>query len=118
MSVLSTSRVIHIKKVLDYITQQKKQKSRVLFSVESEGRRESLLTLLKPTGLKLTPFKRIGDFIACDADVGIIVTPLATSVRVQETRSLSIITEQELLGVKNFTKNAAESINMNKVKMH
>ncbi|NUZ09224.1 transcription-repair coupling factor [Pseudoalteromonas sp. McH1-7] len=87
-------------KVLDYITQQKKQKSRVLFSVESEGRRESLLTLLKPTGLKLTPFKRIGDFIACDADVGIIVTPLATSVRVQETRSLSIITEQELLGVK------------------
>lgn len=41
-------------KILDYIAAEKKQKSRVLFSVESEGRRESLLTLLKPTGSSLS----------------------------------------------------------------
>ncbi|MCG9759969.1 transcription-repair coupling factor [Pseudoalteromonas sp. Isolate6] len=87
-------------KILDYIAAEKKQKSRVLFSVESEGRRESLLTLLKPTGLKLKPYKRIAEFVSSDSDVGVVVTPLATSVKLLDKQSLSIITEQELLGVK------------------
>ncbi|CAM4164846.1 transcription-repair coupling factor [Pseudoalteromonas byunsanensis] len=92
-------------KILTYIAEQKKQKARVIFSVESDGRRESLLTLLKPTGLKLKEFNDFADFIASKADVGLIVSPLEQSVFLSASNqdnkpALSIITEQELLGVK------------------
>ncbi|CAH9060764.1 Transcription-repair-coupling factor [Pseudoalteromonas sp. CIP111854] len=91
--------------VLDYIAAQKKQQSRVIFSVESDGRRESLITLLKPSGLKLKEFDNFSKFISSKADVGLIVSPLEQSVCLAgssklDKPALSIITEQELLGIK------------------
>jgi transcription-repair coupling factor (superfamily II helicase) len=86
--------------ILQYIAAEKKRKSRVLFSVETDGRRESLLTLLRPTGLKLTEFDTFENFIHSKNDVGLIVSPLEQSVYLSGEPSLSIITEQELLGVK------------------
>lgn len=85
--------------VLNYISQLKSDKHRVLFSVESDGRRESLLTLLKPTGLKLAEFDTISHFFASDSDIGLIVSPLEQSISLAKEK-LTILTEQELLGVK------------------
>ncbi|MFY8327564.1 transcription-repair coupling factor [Pseudoalteromonas sp. ZZD1] len=85
---------------IEYIATQKKQKGRVLISVESDGRRESLLALLKPSGLKLKEFDSFDDFTASNSDVGLIVSPLEQSVLLSAKPALSIITEQELLGIK------------------
>ncbi|TGE76627.1 transcription-repair coupling factor [Pseudoalteromonas sp. KS88] len=85
---------------IEYIAAQKKQKGRVLISVESDGRRESLLALLKPSGLKLKEFDSFDDFTASKSDVGLIVSPLEQSVLLSAKPALSIITEQELLGIK------------------
>ncbi len=87
-------------KIEQYLKQQKNNKGRVLFSTESEGRRESLLTLLKPTGIKVTPYKNVTDFIHSSSDIGLIVSPLEQSVVFTTQPTLTIITEQELLGVK------------------
>ncbi|MBQ4864671.1 transcription-repair coupling factor [Pseudoalteromonas sp. MMG013] len=86
--------------LLKFVTAQKKQKSRIVFSVETDGRRESLLTLLKPTGLKLKEFDNFQKFLSAKSDVGLVVSPLEQSVYLSGEPSLSIITEQELLGVK------------------
>ncbi|ESP93785.1 MULTISPECIES: transcription-repair coupling factor [Pseudoalteromonas] len=86
--------------ILSYITTQKKQKGKVLFSVESDGRRESLLTLLKPTGLKLKEFESFEKFAKGRTDVGLIVSPLEASVFLDGKQPLTLITEQELLGIK------------------
>ncbi|MFC0117347.1 transcription-repair coupling factor [Pseudoalteromonas xiamenensis] len=88
------------KALLNFIALQKKQGGRVLFSVESDGRRESLLTLLKPTGLKLKSFTHLQKFVSAKDDVGIIVSPLEQSVLLFGELPLTVITEQELLGVK------------------
>jgi transcription-repair coupling factor (superfamily II helicase) len=98
-------RIDHAKKqpfeaILEFVALQKQNHGRVLFSVETEGRRESLLTLLKPTGLKLKEFAHLDGFVAATQDVGLIVSPLETSINLGGSPSLSIITEQELLGVK------------------
>ncbi|MAD88523.1 MAG: transcription-repair coupling factor, partial [Pseudoalteromonas sp.] len=86
--------------ILKFVADQKKQKARILFSVESDGRRESLLTLLKTTNLKLKQFEHLNDFIAASNDVGIIVSPLEQSISLSGKPKLNIITEQELLGIK------------------
>jgi transcription-repair coupling factor (superfamily II helicase) len=86
--------------ILKFVAEQKKQKARILFSVESDGRRESLLTLLKTTNLKLKQFEHLNDFIATSNDVGIIVSPLEQSISLSGKPKLTIITEQELLGIK------------------
>ncbi|KZN30945.1 transcription-repair coupling factor [Pseudoalteromonas luteoviolacea S2607] len=86
--------------VIDYIANQKKLKGKVLFSVESDGRRESLLTLLKPSGLKLKEFESFEKFVSGRSDVGLIVSPLESSVFLAGEKPLSLITEQELLGIK------------------
>ncbi|NMR23970.1 transcription-repair coupling factor [Pseudoalteromonas sp. NEC-BIFX-2020_015] len=85
---------------IDYVSTQKKQKGRVLLSVESDGRRESLLAILKPSGLKLKEFNTFDEFTASNSDVGLIVSPLEQSVVLSSKPPLTIITEQELLGIK------------------
>ncbi|WP_440053059.1 transcription-repair coupling factor [Pseudoalteromonas sp. T1lg65] len=87
-------------KLIKYITDAKKSATKVLLSVESEGRRESLFALLKPTALKLTQVKSVDEFQHSSNDVGILVSPLATSVKLAGKPHISIITEQELLGIK------------------
>ncbi|MGY8877488.1 MAG: transcription-repair coupling factor, partial [Pseudoalteromonas sp.] len=72
----------------------------ILLSVESDGRRESLLSILKPSGLKFKEFETLEQFIKSASDVGLIVSPLEQSVVLGTKPSLSIITEQELLGIK------------------
>ncbi|ALU42015.1 transcription-repair coupling factor [Pseudoalteromonas rubra] len=104
-SLVTDVRVDHkqtdpFKPLLDYITVQKKNKGRVLFSVESDGRRESLMTLLKPSGLKLKEFDNFAHFASARNDVGLIVSPLERSVMLDGNKPLSILTEQELLGIK------------------
>ncbi|MBE0364215.1 transcription-repair coupling factor (superfamily II helicase) [Pseudoalteromonas ulvae UL12] len=86
--------------ISDYLVKQKKAKNRVLFCVESEGRRESLLSLFKPTGIKVTTFDSFELFTNSDADTGLIVCPLEQSVFLPGKPGLTLITEQELLGVK------------------
>lgn len=85
---------------ISYVAEQKKKKGRVVISVESDGRRESLLSILKPSGLKFKEFDTFEQFINSSSDVGLIVSPLEQSVVLSTKPSLSIITEQELLGIK------------------
>lgn len=72
----------------------------MVISVESDGRRESLLSILKPSGLKFKEFDSFEQFTNSSNDVGLIVSPLEQSVVLSTKPSLSIITEQELLGIK------------------
>ena len=85
---------------ISYVAEQKKKKGRVVISVESDGRRESLLSILKPSGLKFKEFDTFEQFTNSSSDVGLIVSPLEQSVVLSTKPSLSIITEQELLGIK------------------
>lgn len=85
---------------INYVSELKKQKGRVLLSVESDGRRESLLTLIRPSGLKVKEFDNFGDFYHSSSDVGLVVSPLEQSVVLSGKPMLAIITEQELLGIK------------------
>ena len=85
---------------INYVAEQKKKKGRVVISVESDGRRESLLSILKPSGLKFKEFDTFEQFTNSSNDVGLIVSPLEQSVVLSTKPSLSIITEQELLGIK------------------
>lgn len=82
------------------MAEQKKKKGRVVISVESDGRRESLLSILRPSGLKFKEFDTFEQFTNSSSDVGLIVSPLEQSVVLSTKPSLSIITEQELLGIK------------------
>ncbi|MBQ4832237.1 transcription-repair coupling factor [Pseudoalteromonas sp. MMG010] len=85
---------------IKYVSEIKKKKSRIVLSVESDGRRESLLNVIKPSGLKLKEFDSLELFLQSSNDVGLIVSPLEQSVVIGTKPSLSIITEQELLGIK------------------
>ncbi|WP_417347746.1 transcription-repair coupling factor [Ferrimonas sp.] len=70
---------------------------RTLFSVESEGRREALLELLRPMQLTLSQFNHLDQFLENDAAMGIIVSPLEQSVMLDQ-EGLALICEEELLG--------------------
>lgn len=85
---------------INYVSEIKKQKGRILLSVESDGRRESLLTLIRPSGLKVKEFETFSDFYHSSSDVGLVVSPLEQSVVLSGKPTLAIITEQELLGIK------------------
>ncbi len=70
---------------------------RLLFSVESEGRRESLLELLAPLKLGLREFASLGQFMAAKSRYAILVSPLERGF-VLDNPALALICEQELLG--------------------
>lgn len=91
------------KKILDLVLQQKSKQGKVLFNVESAGRRENLIELLKQAPIKPAPVKSIAEFVDADSDIGIIVTELEHSFELvtaisNQTRSLCFVTENELLG--------------------
>lgn len=73
---------------------------RILFSAESEGRREALLALLAKVQLKPTLFNHLDEFIQSDAKLGLIVSPLSRGCLLQFSakNALSIICETELFG--------------------
>jgi len=90
-------------KLLAHIVEVKEQNGRVLFNVESAGRRETLLELLKQAQIKPVTFESISDFVSSDSDLGIIISSLEHSFQLiisdnKQTAPLSFITETELLG--------------------
>lgn len=72
---------------------------RMLFSAESEGRREALLELLSKIQLKPALFSHFDEFIQSDAKLGLIVSPLSRGclLKLSPKDAVSIICETELL---------------------
>ena len=91
-------------KLLAHILELKENGGRLLFNVESAGRRETLLELLKQAQLKPTNYQTINEFVRGDADLGISINALEHSFQLiaqdtqGKTQPLSFITEAELLG--------------------
>ncbi|MCC5880199.1 MAG: transcription-repair coupling factor [Idiomarina sp.] len=74
---------------------------KVLFAVESAGRRESLLELLGRVRIHPQACKSFSDFVSSDAACGIVVSPVVHSFYAQHPQAnLWFITESELLGAK------------------
>ncbi|MFB2728437.1 transcription-repair coupling factor [Shewanella mangrovisoli] len=73
---------------------------RMLFSAESEGRREALLELLGKIQLKPALFGHFDEFIQSDAKLGLIVSPLSRGclLGLGKQTAVSIICETELFG--------------------
>jgi transcription-repair coupling factor (superfamily II helicase) len=77
------------------------QKCKVLFSAESQGRRESLLELLSKADIKAKAFEQFGDFVSSDEPIGITIGMAEHSFILQDKNvTLAFITETELLGHK------------------
>ena len=76
------------------------QAPRILFSAESEGRREALLELLGKIQLKPTVFSHFDEFIKTDTKLGLIVSPLSRGcvLGLGAQTAVSIICETELFG--------------------
>ncbi|MEH6454307.1 MAG: transcription-repair coupling factor, partial [Psychromonas sp.] len=72
---------------------------KILFSVESAGRRESLIELLTPLKLKLSNFDNLSAFVKSKKQVGITTSQIENSFVLTEAK-LAFITENELLGHK------------------
>ena len=90
-------------KLNQHLLAVKKQRGKVLFNVESAGRRETLMELLKQADIKPTEYSDIGQFIQQDKDIGICINSLEHSFELigtdgDRTYPVSFITETELLG--------------------
>ncbi|MFT6985012.1 MAG: transcription-repair coupling factor (superfamily II helicase) [Psychromonas sp.] len=72
---------------------------RILFSVESAGRKESLQELLVPLKLVLSEFDSLSAFVNSNKPLGIIVSQVESSFILNDAH-LAFITENELLGFK------------------
>jgi len=74
----------------------------ILFSAESEGRREALFELLSKINIKPQLFTHFDDFVVSNAKLGLIVSPLSKGCIVEKPRGakFSIICETELFGHK------------------
>ncbi|WP_394202227.1 transcription-repair coupling factor [Shewanella waksmanii] len=72
----------------------------ILFSAESEGRREALLDLLANIGIKPTLYEHFDDYIAAKSQFGLIVSPLSQGaiIAVNAKKHISLICETELFG--------------------
>lgn len=87
-----------LKQPLQALAEYIPQTNRILFSAESEGRREALLTLLDDINIKPSLFAHFDDFINHnDAKYGLIVSPLAQGC-IFTDKKISIICETELFG--------------------
>lgn len=72
----------------------------LLFSAESEGRREALLELFAKIGIKPKQFAHLNDYLAAKDSVGLVVSPLSRGCLLTDTPKgpVSIICETELFG--------------------
>ena len=70
---------------------------RTLLAAESPGRREILLELLHGRGIEATPFEDWHAFIAGTARVGLMVSPAAGALLLQDP-PLALITEEQIYG--------------------
>lgn len=80
----------------------------ILFSVESEGRRETLLELLSP--LKIKP-KQVKSLAEIDSQISLIISPLDQGFIIENAsgQHLAIICETDFLGEKVQTKRAEKN---------
>ncbi|MFN6262796.1 MAG: transcription-repair coupling factor, partial [Chromatiaceae bacterium] len=83
-----------------YLTVIKQQQGRVIFLVESEGRRESLLQLLHKSGIRLNQYSDVDSVLNADVDVAIAVGALEQGVQLNLPSPLALISENELFGQK------------------
>ncbi|MBD1389657.1 transcription-repair coupling factor [Neiella sp. HB171785] len=74
-----------------------KSDHRILFSVESEGRREALLELLKPLKLSIEQSSGIESFVQSSSRFGLIICPAEHSFAAP-AKQLLFVTESEFLG--------------------
>ncbi|WAJ69608.1 transcription-repair coupling factor [Catenovulum adriaticum] len=75
------------------------QTDRVLFLVESQGRRETLQELLTPAKLKLKNQTSVQDFVTSNDKLGVCISELEHSfVATVNQQRIAFITETELLG--------------------
>jgi len=70
---------------------------RVLFAVESAGRREALLEMLADAGLRPQVFESWQAYLEADAALGIVVAPLEQGLLLQEP-AIAVIAEPQLYG--------------------
>ncbi|MCO4798587.1 MAG: transcription-repair coupling factor [Colwelliaceae bacterium] len=89
--------------LLNVFIGDKETPSKVLFVAESQGRRESVLELLKRNQMQPQQFNTIEDFIDSDEKIGITVNALSAGFIFQSKgaslkNSVALITESELLG--------------------
>lgn len=84
----------------DFILQLKRQQGRLLFFVESEGRRESLLQLLHKAGVHVSQFDNLDAFNRSSDDLGIVVGALEQGVLLRRATPLALVSENELFGQK------------------
>ena len=71
---------------------------KILFCVESQGRRETLLELLKRAQIKPQQFQQIADFITSDSNIGININSLNQGFIVELPQRIVLISENDLLG--------------------
>lgn len=85
--------------LLDLVVKLKRTKGKIVFSVESEGRRETLLELLAKANLSPTSFSHLKDFVQGDSDLGVVIgSAEAGFVYKTDEHHYAFITENELLG--------------------
>ncbi len=87
-------RKIPLQAVQQFITQFK---GRILFCAESEGRRETLLDLLKEIHIQPTTYSHYHDFLKSKTELGIVVAPLHQGFILSNDK-LAFITESQLFG--------------------
>jgi len=95
-----------LKQPFELLTQFMKDKEspgKTLFIAESQGRRESVLELLKRDNIKPKTFDDINSFVESDEVIGITVNALThgfifQSKGVAKKNAIALITESELLG--------------------
>ena len=84
----------------------------VLFSVESIGRKESLLELLSPLKLSIIEFDNLSAFTKSKKPIGITISPVESSF-ILTNENIAFITENELLGFKVTQRRRRESTDDN-----
>lgn len=79
--------------------QSGKSVSKTLFVAESQGRRESVLELLRANNLSPSEFDSFDDFLAADKAIGITVNTFSHGFIFQHKKQqINVVTEAELLG--------------------
>jgi transcription-repair coupling factor (superfamily II helicase) len=84
----------------EFILQLKQQKGQLVFFVESEGRRESLLQLLHKAGVHVSQFDDLNAFSRSSDDLGIVVGALEQGALLRRAKPLALVSENELFGQK------------------
>lgn len=82
-----------LSRLLDFCQQFK---GRILFSVETAGRREALIDLFSGSAIKPWPYTSVSQFLAGNDPIGLLIGPLSQGFVLED--KLAIICEGDLLG--------------------